>query len=434
MTYMPGFSEPHLAASNEPYSTLDADLLVEASREGLSRMLRRQSAAAPEAVYQQRLEAELEVIVNHGYGSYFLIVADYVQWAKDNGIAVGPGRGSGPCSLVGYALGITAVDPIRYGLPFERFVNPERNSVPDFDLDFCDARRSEVTRYIQRKYGAGRVAHISSVDNTPLASRLIICDRPLTQVVPLQSSVETDLPTASITLSKLSDVGLVQFNVINQPALTLIQKVCNQLAHSGATVDINNISLNDAGAYKLLSDGEPCRISELDGEEYQSALRAVQPERFEELAAVIVMRYPRAHGAIDHYVKQKQNNRLADSKQPMVRRITHETYGLILYQEQVMQIAHEAAGYSWAQSDTFRRKLTNGDPETVQVLKTRFIFDANTAGLTKTAAEEIFEQLLFACQQCFNKSHAVAYALIAYQIAWLKANYPGEFEAVTSAF
>jgi len=202
MTYMPKFIEPASKIFNEICIDPEAVLLRKLSEEKLINLLTKLDTAAPESVYKERLNAELCILEDKGYCGYFLIVADYVNWAKENGIAVGPGRGSGPCSLVGFALGITGIDPIRYELPFERFVNPERNSIPDFDLDFCDKRRSEVTDYIQSRYGHDRVAQISSDDTRPLPSRIVICDRPLEKIVALYANPETGFPTTKMNMDQ----------------------------------------------------------------------------------------------------------------------------------------------------------------------------------------------------------------------------------------
>jgi len=423
MTFMPKFEQSTAEHSHEYQVRREADLLANQSRIRLSRRLVELNLAAPESVYQSRLEDELQVITEKGYSGYFLIVADYVQWAKDHEIAVGPGRGSGPCSLVGFAMGITNVDPIRYQLPFERFVNPERDSLPDFDLDFCEDRRGEVTSYIQSKYGVDRVAQISSDETTPLPSRLVICDRPLADLVPLYSNPESGFPAAKLTLAQVADAGLVQFNAINQKALTLIQHRVRELRAAGHSVDIDKIPLDDSGAYQLLSAGEESNIAVLDREHYRSILKLVQPNSFAELCAVIALAQSRFQHYLELYIARKNDSSKLDCFHPVLKDITSETYGLILYQEQVMHIARKVAGFTFAQGDLYRRALMRSDREALSIFNRAFVQGAVGFGLPEAEARSLFEHLSLSCRYSFNKSHAVSFATIAYQSAWLKANY-----------
>ena len=432
MTFMPNFVQPSEALASTVHINLESELLAERSREGLAQLLLKLGGTVRKSAYQSRLESELQIIQKKQVSSYFLIVADYVNWAKDNGIAVGPGRGSGPCSLVGLALGITKIDPIKYGLPFERFLNPERDSLPDFDLDFCDERRGEVTSYIQSRYGADRVAQISSVDNVPLASRLIIADRPLSELVPLHAGNESAVASARITLAQMADAGLVQFNVINQKALTLIQRVVKALAGKNVVVDIDNIPLDDHRSYQLLCRGEVSRTDEMDGSVYKAALLSVQPQHFAELAATIALWFAQQDSHTTEYVTRKSNPEESSAIHPIIEEITKETYGMVIYQEQVMRIAHKVAGYTWGQGDMLRRVLKNQDTHAIGVQKKKFINGAIGFGLPPTEAVQLFEKIESAAHLYFNKSHAVAYAMIAYQVAWLKANYATEFESVAS--
>lgn len=433
MTYMPEFIHSTADFSHQCPVNAEADLLWERSRESLSCLLVKLNPAAPESVYKARLETELGILEEHGFSGYFLIVADYVQWAKDNGIAVGPGRGSGPCSLVGFALGITNVDPIKYDLPFERFVNPDRQTLPDFDVDFCDKRQSEVTNYIQSKYGPDRVAQISSHDTTPLTSRLVICDRPLTELVTLYPNPESGFPVAKMTMEQIKDAGLVQFNAINQKALTINQRVVKELTKSGAAIDLDNIPLDDKGAYSLLSAGEASNIAALDDEQYKTALTTVQPDRFQNLCAVIGMSQPRfLQNHIPLYAERSRIPELIQYFHPALEDITAETYGLILYQEQVMHIAHKIAGFSFAQGDSFCRVLKNTNQEAIFIQKNKFIDGAMNFGLLQADAIGLFDHIALSGPRYFNKSHAVAYAMIAYQTAWLKANHPHEFAKANS--
>lgn len=421
MTYMPKFIQPTTENDKNIHINPEAELLKKQSREKLSCLLAGNDVAAPAAIYITRLEAELKILEDKDYCGYFLIVADYVQWAKDNSIAVGPGRGSGPCSLVGFALGITNIDPIKYDLPFERFINPERDALPDFDLDFCDERRTEVTDYIKTKYGADRVAQISSDDTTPLPSRLVICDRPLEQLVSLYTMSDSNFPAAKMNIAQVADAGLVQFNAINQKALTIIQRAVQTLTQSGQPIDINSISLDDSDTYRLLSAGELSNIAVLDDEHYKNTLVRVQPDRFENLYAVIALCQPRSQGNIQHYVERKQNPHLVQYLHPALESITAETYGLVLYQEQVMHIAHKIAGFTLAQSDLFRRALKKSDRTTTNYYKNKFINGATNTGVSPAEAVQLFDYVAESNLCSSNKSHAVAFAMIAYQTAWLKS-------------
>jgi len=425
MTFMPSFIQPVEEPSNESQINLEADLLKERSRKSLAEL--RVKLSAPESVYSIRLEAELRILEDHGFCGYYLIVADYVSWARENGIAVGPGRGSGPWSLVGYVLGITNIDPIAYELPFERFVNPERESIPDFDLDFCNKRRDEITRYLQLKYGSERVAQISSDDARPLPSRLIICDRPLSELVSIYPNPESGFPTAGVNIAHIGSSGFVQFNAINQKALTAIQRTVQSIANSGNVIDINHVALDDYHAYHHLSAGRVSIFSLFDEKQFNAALITVKPTCFKELYAVIAMCYPRLRGNIPVYAERIRNTATIQHFHPAIESVTEETYGLIIYQEQVMQITQKVAGFSMAQADSFRRALRKSNRETIGEYKRNFIAGATNFGLPRNESIALFEQLAISEKCTFNKSHAVAYGILVYQLAWLQANYPDEF-------
>lgn len=420
MTYMPNFTQSALDFSNDDYINLEAKLLRERCRQNLSRILLERELSTSVAVYTARLEAELQIIDDKKCSSYFLIVADYVRWAEDNGIAVGPGRGSGPCSLVGFVLGITKVDPVKYNLPFERFVNPERNAVPDFDIDFCEQRCGEVIAYIQTRYGSGRVAQISSDDGTPLPSRLVIGDRPLTELIALYSNPASGFPATRLTIAQVANAGLVQFNVIPQKALTLIQKATKALNRSGTAVDFEN--MNHKATYHLLSRGVVSNIGVFDSAQYQSALLTIKPEEFKHLCAAIALSHPLLKDRIKTYAESRHNPDYTKTIHPDVTRITAESYGHILYQEQIILIAEKISGYSLAEADTLRRTLKASTPETDNPHKKRFINGAQESGLSQTQAIDLFEQIASACRCSFNKSHAVASAMMEYQLGWLRAN------------
>ena len=420
MIFMPKFLAPETNVPPHQIIDFEARLLREKSRSGLSDRLSGLAPIADKRVYTDRLENELRIIEDKQVCGYFLIVADYVNWATINHIAVGPGRGSGPCSLVAFALGITKVDPIKYQLPFERFLNPEKSSPPDFDLEFCNERQAEVLNYIRSKYGTDHVAHISDDDATPLPSRLVIGDRPLATVIQLHAQSETELPATKLTSKQISDAGLIKFNVINQNALSLIQNNVKTLGESGHAISIDSIPLNDDPTYKLLSTGFASNISILDSDNYRSALIAVQPQLFSELCAVIAMHQPPHQKILPTYVKHKNNHKFSDYEHPVLRSITKETYGLVLYQEQIMHLAHEIAGMSLGAGDLLRRALQKPDLNQIKHFESLFIRGAVISGTQPSEASRIFELMTDAGKYCYNKSHAVAYAMIAYQTAWLK--------------
>lgn len=279
----------------------------------------------------------------------------------------------------------------------------------------------------RNRTGTDRVAQISSDDSTALPSRLVICDCPLAELVPLYANPESGFPTTKMTIAQIADAGFVQFNAINQNALTVIQCTVQEIAKSGTTINIDNIALDNNGAYRLLSAGEAHPITLLDDEHYKSALSTVQPDQFKDLCAVIALSQPHLQGCIPLFVERKRNPELIHYFHTALESITAETFGLILYQEQVMHIAHKIAGFSLAQGDTFRRAIKNPNREAVCIHKQPFIDGAINFGLPQAEATGLFEHIAIPNQLYFNKSHAVAYAMVAYQTAWLKANYSHEF-------
>ncbi len=424
MNYMPRFQQSTSELVTEHEKLQEAELLGKLSRDGLSHRLTALDLADSESVYKERLEAELGILEEKGFCGYFLIVADYVRWARDNDIAVGPGRGSGPCSLTGLALGITSVDPIKYKLPFERFVNPVRATVPDFDLDFSEDRYTQVIDYIQARYGTDQVAQISSDDSAPQPTRLVIGDRPLEELIPVYTIPKSNFLATTMTVSQVANAGLVQFNVINQKAITINHRTIRDLEKSNILIDINNIPLDDKEAYALLSAGETPNFDLFDSEHYVSSLKTVQPNRFEHLCALVALCYPRLHGSLSLYLKGKRDPDLVNYYHPALKRFTAETYGIILYQEQLMHITREIAGFSMSQGDIFRRTIKNPTREAMSKQMNMFVDGAMENGFSKIEATGLFEHIAMSGRNTFNKSHAVAYAMIAYQTAWLKVNYP----------
>lgn len=414
MIYMPNYHRSIADCSHDWHRDEEARFLGEWSREVLSRLLKRIEPAAPDAVYHERLEDELRLIEAHGHCGYFLIVADYVGWAKDSGIGVGPGRGAGPCTLVGFALGITTVDPVRYGLPFERFFNPLRGVAPDFDVDFCAARRDEVRHYILHRYGRDRVAQISSDDGVPLMSRLVISNCSLEQLVPMEHVADTAFPTTSVNMAQAAAAGLVRFNVINQQGITLLQQAQVRRGVSADAVPMEDVALDDSRVYQALCSAGSSGIEMLE-HDYQFTLQAVQPDRFSDLCAVIALSY-RQHASIAPFVARKAQRASCDAHHPSITHITAETYGLILYQEQVMHIANHVAGFTFAQGDLLRRACRSENRNAIDHYQCEFISGAQCNGLSTIEATALFKRIKKAGKESFNKSHAVAYAKLAYQV------------------
>ena len=458
------------------------------------------------ATYAERLAFELDVITGMNYQGYFLIVADFIKWAKAQNIPVGPGRGSGAGSLVAYALTITDLDPIRFGLLFERFLNPERVSMPDFDIDFCQDRRDEVIAYVRERYGAERVAHIITFgklqaravlrdvgrvlqmpygqvdrlcklvpmnsanpitlpqaiaaeprlqelrDAEPIVAKLldigqrleglyrhasthaagvVIADRPLIELVPLYRDPRAQLPATQFTMKWAEAAGLVKFDFLGLKTLTVIETARELIARRGIAIDPSKLPLDDPAAYALLQRGDTVGVFQLEGQGMRDALRKLRPDRFEDIIAIVALYRPGPMDNIDSYVNRKHAREGIESLHPMIEPILKETYGVIIYQEQVMQIAQVLSGFSLGEADLLRRAMGKKIKKEMAAQKTRFVEGAVTNGVDRARAEYIFELVAKFAGYGFNKSHAAAYALIAYQTAYLKANYPTAFVAAS---
>jgi DNA polymerase-3 subunit alpha len=456
--------------------------------------------------YAERLAFELGVITGMNYQGYFLIVADFIQWAKAQGIPVGPGRGSGAGSLVAYALTITDLDPIRFGLLFERFLNPERVSMPDFDIDFCQDRRDEVIAYVRERYGAERVAHIitfgklqaravlrdvgrvlqmpygqvdrlcklvplnpanpitlpqaiaaeprlqAARDDEPIVAKLldigqrleglyrhasthaagvVIADRPLIELVPLYRDARAQLPATQFSMKWAEAAGLVKFDFLGLKTLTVIETARELIARKGIGIDPAKLSLDDAVTFELLQRGDTIGVFQLEGQGMRDALRKLKPDRFEDIIAIVALYRPGPMDNIDSYVNRKHGREEIETLHPMIEPILKETYGVIIYQEQVMQIAQVLSGFSLGEADLLRRAMGKKIKKEMTAQKTRFVEGGVGNGVDRTRAEYIFELVAKFAGYGFNKSHAAAYALIAYQTAYLKANYPTEFLAAS---
>jgi DNA polymerase III subunit alpha len=482
----------------------EAEELAHQAREGLAARLAVIVHAADEADYNARLDHELRVIEQMGFPGYFLIVSDFIRWAKAHGIPVGPGRGSGAGSLVAYSLTITDLDPLRFGLLFERFLNPERVSMPDFDIDFCQERRGEVISYVQEKYGDDRVAQIITfgtlqaravlrdvgrvlqlplglvdrlakmVPNNPAnpttlakaieieprlqqakadddavahlleialqleglfrnasthAAGVVIGDRPLTDLVPLYKDPRSDLPATQFNMKWVESAGLVKFDFLGLKTLTVLDRALKHLAKRGAGIDLKLLPLDDPATYELMAQGQTVGVFQFEGQGMRDTLRKLRPGSIEDVTALGALYRPGPMDNIDTFVDCKFGRKPIDVLHPSLAPVLSETYGIIVYQEQVMQIAQILAGYSLGEADLLRRAMGKKKKEEMDQQKARFVSGAVERNIPAAQASAIFELVAKFAGYGFNKSHAAAYALISYQTAWLKANAPVEFFA-----
>ncbi|MEX0590335.1 MAG: DNA polymerase III subunit alpha [Xanthobacteraceae bacterium] len=459
-----------------------------------------------EQEYRDRLDFELKVIGGMNYAGYFLIVADFIQWAKAKGIPVGPGRGSGAGSLVSYALTITDLDPIRFGLLFERFLNPERVSMPDFDIDFCQERRDQVIRYVQERYGRDQVAQIitfgtlqargvlrdvgrvlempygqvdklcklvpfnpaapvtleKAIDGEPRlqqardaepvvrrlfdialkleglyrhasthAAGIVIGDRPLSELTPLYRDPKSDMQVTQFNMKWVEAAGLVKFDFLGLKTLTVLETATRLLAQRGIKLDIQKIPLDDKKTYGMLSRGETVGVFQVEGQGMRRAIVDMRPDRFEDIIALVALYRPGPMANIPTYNLRKHGDERPDYIHPKLEPILKETFGVVIYQEQVMQIAQVLAGYSLGEADLLRRAMGKKIKKEMAAQRQRFVSGAVERGVDREQADSIFDLLQRFADYGFNKSHAAAYALVAYQTAYLKANYPVEFLAAT---
>ena len=486
-------------------SGLETRLETQVYLEGMDES-ERATAARP---YRDRLRYELEVIEQMGFPGYFLIVADFIKWAKRQEIPVGPGRGSGAGSVVAWALTITDLDPLRWGLLFERFLNPERVSMPDFDIDFCQDRRDEVITYVQQKYGRDRVAQIITFgklqaraalrdvgrvlqmpypqvdricklvpnnpanpvtleqaiagepqlqemrDQDPTVGRLleialgieglyrhasthaagvVIGDRPLDQLVPLYRDPRSDMPATQFNMKYAEQAGLVKFDFLGLKTLTVLAKACALIEGSGGALDLAQIPLDDAATFEMLSRADTVGVFQLESSGMRDALRRLKPDRFEDIIAVVALYRPGPMDNIPSYIKRKHGEEEVDCLHPKLEPILSETYGIMIYQEQVMQIAQVLSGYSLGGADLLRRAMGKKIKAEMDAQRQSFVEGAVEQGVKKAKASEIFDLVAKFAGYGFNKSHAAAYALVAYQTAYLKANYPVEFMAASMTY
>lgn len=464
------------------------------------------SQGTTEEDYRARLNFELDVITRMKYAGYFLIVSDFIKWAKAQGIPVGPGRGSGAGSLVAYALTITDLDPIRFGLLFERFLNPERVSMPDFDIDFCQDRRGEVIDYVQRRYGRDHVAQIITFgtlqargvlrdvgrvlqmpygqvdkltklvpqnpaapvtlsaaiesepklqafrDEDPVVARafaiaqkleglnrhasthaagIVIGDRPLSDLVPLYRDPKSDMPVTQFNMKWVEPAGLVKFDFLGLKTLTVLDVAVKLLKQRNVHVDLSTLPLDDEKTYQMLARGDVVGVFQVESQGMRRALVDMRPDRFEDIIALVALYRPGPMANIPTYCARKHGDEESEYLHPMLEPILKETFGVIIYQEQVMQIAQVMAGYSLGDADLLRRAM--GKKIRAEMEKQRAIFVAGAVknGVQQAQADTIFELLAKFADYGFNKSHAAAYALVSYQTAYMKTHYPVEFIAAS---
>jgi DNA polymerase III subunit alpha len=499
---------PRFSVGGDGDATDEAGELRNRARAGLQQRIQTHGTAPGHTVdeYQDRLSFELDVIEGMKYPGYFLIVSDFIQWAKTHGIPVGPGRGSGAGSLVSYALTITDLDPIRFGLLFERFLNPERVSMPDFDIDFCQDRRDEVIAYVQERYGRDRVAQIITfgtlqargvlrdvgrvlqmpygqvdklcklVPQNPLnpvtllravedeprlqaardgdpvvksafdfaqkleglhrhasthAAGIVIGERPLTEMVPLYRDPKSLMPVTQFNMKWVEQAGLVKFDFLGLKTLTVLQTALELLRKRGVDVDLAAIPLDDEKTYAMLARAEAVGIFQLESQGMRRALLDMRPDRFEDVIALVALYRPGPMANIPTYCARKHRLEQPDYIHPKLEPVLRETFGVIVYQEQVMQAAQLLAGYSLGEADLLRRAMGKKIRSEMQKQRSRFVSGCVERGIEQAQAEMIFELLERFADYGFNKSHAAAYALVAYQTAYMKANYPVEFLAAS---
>ncbi len=491
--------------------------MKELARKGLTERLKKvkekykDDYEAKEKLYLERFDSELEIIFSMGFQGYFLIVADFINYAKEHNIPVGPGRGSAAGSLVAYSMKITEIDPIEYNLLFERFLNPERMSMPDIDVDFCMHGRDEVIKYVTEKYGKenvsqiitfgkmqakgvirdvgralnmpyGEVAKIAQLVPNELnitldkaikaepqfneliekredvrnlieiarslegisrhssthAAGIVISNKPLVEYLPIYKGQKGEIVT-QYSMKYVEKIGLVKFDFLGLKTLTVISEAVRIISETkGDTLDINTIPLDDDNSFKLLCRGDTTGVFQLESAGMKELMVKMKPEEFEDIIALVALYRPGPlnSGMVDEFVRRKhiarkQGKEAAQDKKtlPQVKEILRDTYGVIVYQEQVMQIASALASYSMGDADILRRAMGKKDPEAMNSQREKFVTGAINNGIYEKKATEIFNNMAQFAEYGFNKSHSAAYALIAYQTAFLKANYPVAFMA-----
>lgn len=517
-SYMPVPHDPILPPYPTESGRTEAQELRYMAEKGLEDRLERQvytatdsseEKAAKQQTYYVRLNYEIDVIEKMGFPGYFLVVADFIQWAKGQGIPVGPGRGSGAGSLVAWSLTITDIDPIRFGLLFERFLNPERVSMPDFDIDFCQDRRDEVITYVRKKYGDDRVAHIITfgkmqakmvlrdvgrvlqlpygqidrisklVPNNPAnpvtleqalemepllkqardtdpavasmmdigmkleglyrhasthAAGVVIGDRPLADLVPLYKDEGSELPATQFSMKYVELAGLLKFDFLGLKTLTIIENCCQCLRDKGIPMDISQIPLDDQKTFDLLQRVETVGVFQVESAGMRDVLRKLRPDRFEDLIALVALYRPGPMDDIPRYLACKHGEETVTYLHPELLPILEGTYGVMVYQEQVMKIAQVLGGYTLGAADLLRRAMGKKIKSEMNAQRALFVDGAVKNGVASKAATQIFDQMAKFAGYGFNKSHSAPYALLTYQTAYLKANHPLEFFAASMTY
>ena len=506
---------PILPAFPVPEGMTEEDYLREVTLSGLKKRLETSAFddirgdAEKEKTYYDRLEFELSIIIQMGFAGYFLIVSDFIVWSKENDIPVGPGRGSGAGSLVAYAMEITDLDPIKWGLLFERFLNPERVSMPDFDIDFCQDRRDEVITYVQEKYGFDKVAQIITFgslqaraalrdvgrvmglpygqvdriaklvpsnpanpvtltqalnseedlkrerDNDPQvaelirvscqleglyrhasthAAGLVIGDRDLPELVPLYRDPRSDMPVTQFNMKWVEKAGLVKFDFLGLKTLTVLQETLSLLKRRGIDLNLEDIPLQDDKTFEMLSRGDTVGVFQLESSGMRDVLRGLKPDRFEDIIAVVALYRPGPMDNIPSYIARKHGTEEVNYMHPWLEPVLAETYGIMIYQEQVQQAAQVLSGYTLGGADILRRAMGKKIQAEMDAQREKFVTGAAENDISAQLSSDIFDQISAFAGYGFNKSHAAAYALIAWQTAWLKANYPAEFSAASMTY
>ena len=495
-------------ADPEEADRAEALALREQAEAGLTRRLANHGLAPgfTEEDYRKRLDYELGIIVGMKYQGYFLIVADFIQWAKGQGIPVGPGRGSGAGSVVAWSLTITDLDPLRFSLIFERFLNPERISMPDVDVDFCQNRRDEVIQYVQQKYGADQVAQIitfgtlqaravlrdvgrvlqvpygqvdrlakmvpanpanpvtlaqaiatepqlqAARDSDETVARLleiamkleglyrhasthaagiVIGDRPLDQLVPLYRDPRSGMKVSQFNMKWVEQAGLVKFDFLGLKTLTVLDLAVKLVSRRGVKIDLLGIPLDDSKSYEMLARGDTVGVFQLESSGMRRAVIDMKPDRFDDLIALVALYRPGPMANIPTYCLRKHGKETPDYIHPKLETVLKETFGVIVYQEQVMQIAQILSGYSLAEADLLRRAMGKKIRSEMDAQRDRFVTGAVANDVSREQADSIFDLLAKFAEYGFPKGHAAAYALVAYQTAYMKANYPAEFMAAS---
>ena len=486
------------------YAENEVEELKSQAVAGLEHRLKSILHATSVEKYFERLNFELGVIENMGFPGYFLIVADFIKWAKGQGIPVGPGRGSGAGSLVAYALTITDLDPIRYSLLFERFLNPERVSMPDFDIDFCMDRREEVISYVQKKYGTERVAQIITFgallskaairdigrvlqipyghvdklskmvpieatkpvsisqalkdepklleekNNSEVVSRMldyaskveglhrnaathaagvVIADRSLDELVPLYRDPRSEMQATQFNMKWVEQAGLVKFDFLGLKTLTIVKNAVDLLKIRGVDIDINSISLSDPKTFKLYAQAKTIAVFQVESSGMRDALSQLKPTCIEDIIALVALYRPGPMENIPKFCAVKNGDKVREHIHPLIDEVLDETQGIIVYQEQVMEIARKMGGYSLGGADLLRRAMGKKIKAAMDAEKPKFLAGSLKNDVNRKTATKVWDLLEKFANYGFNKSHAAAYAVLSYQTAWLKANYPIEFMA-----